>query len=162
VEEGARLVLDGRGVEVPGYAGGYYVGPTLFDHVKPGHFVGDEEIFGPVTSVKRVKDFEEGLAIMNGNRLANGSCIYTSSGRHAREFARRTHAGMVGVNVGIPVPFSIFPFSGHKQSFFGDLHTLGKEGVAFFTETKCVTSVWFTEADARSEVGTWDGTLTRS
>ena len=89
-----------------------------------------------MTSVKRVKDFEEGLAIMNANRFANGSSIYTSSGRYAREFARRTHGGMVGVNVGIPVPFSIFPFSGHKQSFFGDLHTLGKDGVAFFTETK--------------------------
>jgi malonate-semialdehyde dehydrogenase (acetylating)/methylmalonate-semialdehyde dehydrogenase len=161
VEEGAKLVLDGRDVEVPGYEDGYYLGPTVFDHVKPGHFVGDEEVFGPVTSVKRVKDLEEGLAVMNGSRFANGSSIYTSSGRHAREFARRTHAGMVGVNVGIPVPFSIFPFSGHKQSFFGDLHTLGKDGVAFFTETKSVTSVWFTEEDAGKKVGTWDGTLTR-
>jgi malonate-semialdehyde dehydrogenase (acetylating)/methylmalonate-semialdehyde dehydrogenase len=161
VDEGAKLVLDGRGQRVPGFEGGYYVGPTLFDGVKPGHFVGDDEIFGPVTSVKRVKDFEEGLAIMNGNRFANGSSIYTGSGRWAREFARRTHAGMVGVNVGIPVPFSIFPFSGHKQSFFGDLHAMGKDGVAFFTETKSVTSVWFTEADAKKKVGTWDGTLTR-
>ena len=96
VEEGAKLVLDGRGVKVPGYEGGYYVGPTIFDHVKPGIFVGDEEIFGPVTSIKRVKDFEEGLAIMNANRFANGSCIYTTSGRYAREFARRTDGGMVG------------------------------------------------------------------
>jgi malonate-semialdehyde dehydrogenase (acetylating)/methylmalonate-semialdehyde dehydrogenase len=162
VSEGARLVLDGRGVSVPGYENGYYVGPTILDHVKPGHYVGDEEIFGPVTSIKRVKDFEEGLAIMNANRFANGSCIYTTSGRSAREFARRTHGGMVGVNVGIPVPFSIFPFSGHKQSFFGDLHTMGKDGVAFFTETKSVTSVWFSEEDAKKSVSTWDGTLTRS
>lgn len=161
VDEGARLVLDGRGARVSGYEGGYYVGPTIFDQVKPGHFVGDEEVFGPVTSVKRVKDFEEGLAIMNGSRFANGSSIYTSSGRWAREFARRTHGGMVGINVGIPVPFSIFPFSGHKQSFFGDLHTMGKDGVAFFTETKSVTSVWFTEEDAKKKVSTWDGTLTR-
>lgn len=161
VEEGARLVLDGRGIEVPGYRGGYYVGPTIFDGVKAGHFVGDEEIFGPVTSIRRVEDFEEGLAVMNGNRFANGSSIYTSSGRWAREFARRSHAGMVGINVGIPVPFSIFPFSGHKQSFFGDLHTMGKDGVAFFTETKSVTSVWFTEEDAKKKVSTWDGTLTR-
>ena len=161
VEEGAELILDGRGITVPGYEKGYYVGPTIFDHVKPGHFVGNEEIFGPVTSVKRIKDFEEGLAIMNANRFANGSCIYTSSGRHAREFARRSDAGMVGVNVGIPVPFSIFPFSGHKQSFFGDLHAMGKDGVAFYTETKSVTSVWFTEEDSRKAVSTWDGTLTR-
>jgi len=162
VDEGATLVLDGRGAKVPGYEGGYFVGPTILDHVKPGSYVGEEEIFGPVTSIKRVKDFEEGLAIMNANRFANGSCIYTTSGRHAREFAKRTDGGMVGINVGIPVPFSIFPFSGHKQSFFGDLHTLGKDGVAFFTETKSVTSVWFSEEDAKKAVSTWDGTLTRS
>lgn len=162
VDEGATLVLDGRGVKVPGYEDGYFVGPTILDHVGPGNYVGDEEIFGPVTSIKRVKDFEEGIAIMNANRFANGSCIYTTSGRHAREFAKRTDGGMVGINVGIPVPFSIFPFSGHKQSFFGDLHTLGKDGVAFFTETKSVTSVWFSEEDAKKAVSTWDGTLTRS
>jgi malonate-semialdehyde dehydrogenase (acetylating) / methylmalonate-semialdehyde dehydrogenase len=161
IQEGAKLVLDGRNVKVPGHEEGYYVGPTIFDHVKPGHYVGDEEIFGPVTSIKRVKNFEEGLAIINASRFANGSCIYTTSGRHAREFTRRSDAGMVGVNVGIPVPFSIFPFSGHKQSFFGDLHTMGKDGVAFFTETKSVTSVWFTEEDSKKAVSTWDGTLTR-
>ena len=101
----------------------------------PEHSVSNDEIFGPVTCIKRVKDFEEGLAIMNGNRFANGSCIYTSSGRYAREFAKRTHGGMVGINVGIPVPFSIFPFTGHKDSFFGDLRH-GQDGVAFFTETR--------------------------
>ena len=162
VQEGAELVLDGRGAKVPGFENGYFVGPTIFDRVKPGHAIGDEEIFGPVTCVKRVKSFEEGLEIMNANRFANGSCIYTSSGLHAREFARRTHGGMVGINVGIPVPFSIFPFTGHKDSFFGDLHAMGKDGVAFFTETKAVTSVWFTEEDAKKAVSTWDGTLTRN
>jgi len=161
VQEGAKLVLDGRGAQVPGFENGYYVGPTIFDRVQPGMTVGDEEIFGPVTCIKRVRDFEHGLAIMNANRFGNGSCIYTASGRAAREFARRTEAGMVGVNVGIPVPFSIFPFSGHKDSFFGDLHTMGRDGVAFYTETKSVTSVWFTEEDARKAVSTWDGTLTR-
>jgi len=162
VDEGAELVLDGRGASVPGFEDGYFVGPTIFDHVKPEHKIGDDEIFGPVTCIKRVKDFEEGLAIMNANRFANGSCIYTSSGRHAREFAKRTHGGMVGINVGIPVPFSIFPFTGHKDSFFGDLHAMGKDGVAFFTETKAVTSVWFTEEDSKKAVSTWDGTLTRN
>ena len=162
VDEGARLVLDGRGATVPGCENGYFVGPTIFDNVLPEHSVGNDEIFGPVTCIKRVKDFEEGLAIMNANRFANGSCIYTSSGRHAREFAKRTHGGMVGINVGIPVPFSIFPFTGHKDSFFGDLHAMGKDGVAFFTETKAVTSVWFTEEDSKKAVSTWDGTLTRN
>ena len=162
VEEGATLVLDGRGAKVAGFDNGYFVGPTIFDNVKPEHAIGNEEIFGPVTCIKRVKDFEEGLAIMNGNRFANGSCIYTSSGRYAREFAKRTHGGMVGINVGIPVPFSIFPFTGHKDSFFGDLHAMGKDGVAFFTETKAVTSVWFTEEDSKKAVSTWDGTLTRN
>jgi malonate-semialdehyde dehydrogenase (acetylating)/methylmalonate-semialdehyde dehydrogenase len=162
VEEGATLVLDGRTVNVPGHEGGFYVGPTIFDHVKPGMSIGEEEIFGPVTCVKRIKSFEEGLAITQANRFGNGSCIYTTNGRAAREFARRTDAGMVGINVGIPVPFSIFPFSGHKQSFFGDLHAIGTDGVAFYTETKCVTSVWFGEGDGNTNVATWDGTLTRS
>ncbi len=162
VSEGATLVLDGRNATVAGCENGYFVGPTIFDHVKPEHSVGNDEIFGPVTCIKRVKDFEEGLAIMNANRFANGSCIYTTSGLHAREFAKRTHGGMVGINVGIPVPFAIFPFTGHKDSFFGDLHAMGKDGVAFFTETKAVTSVWFTEEDSKKTVSTWDGTLTRN
>ena len=161
VDEGGRLVLDGRDVTVDGYEGGFWVGPTILDNVGPDNWAGTHEIFGPVTSIKRVKDFEEGINIMNANPFANGSCIYTSSGYHAREFSRRTHAGMVGINVGIPVPFSTFPFTGHKDSFFGDLHAMGKDGVAFFTETKAVTSVWFTEEHAKEKVSTWDGTLTR-
>ena len=109
--------------------------------------VGRDEIFGPVLCVKRVKDFGEGLEVMNANPFANGSVVYTQSGHYAREFALRTHGGMVGVNVGIPVPVGIFPFSGHKNSFFGDLHALGKDGVRFYTETKCVTT-WFDEQSA--------------
>jgi len=162
VAEGGELVLDGRGVQVDGYEGGFYVGPTILDRVGPDNWAGTHEIFGPVTAIKRVRDFEEGIAVMNANPFANGSCIYTSSGYSAREFASRTDAGMVGVNVGIPVPFSIFPFSGHKQSFFGDLHAMGKDGVAFFTETKSVTTTWFTEEHRHQAVGTWDGMTTRS
>mgnify|MGYP000853822836 CR=1 FL=1 len=161
VDEGGDLVLDGRDVSVDGYEGGYYVGPTILDRVGADNWAGTYEIFGPVTSIKRVKDFEEGIGIMNANPFANGSCIYTSSGHHAREFAKRTHAGMVGVNVGIPVPFSTFPFTGHKDSFFGDLHAMGKDGVAFFTETKAVTTTWFTEEHRHQKVGTWDGMTTR-
>ncbi len=161
VEEGAELVLDGRGVVVEGFEGGFFLGPTILDHVTPGMTVGDREIFGPVTCVKRVNDFEEGLELMNASEFANGSCIFTEKGHYAREFSRRTHAGMVGVNVGIPVPISVFPFSGHKNSFFGDLHVLGKDGVAFYTEAKCVTTRWFGARKA-TKVSTWEGTITRT
>lgn len=157
--EGARLVLDGRKATVPGYEQGFFVGPTIFDHVSPDMSVGDREIFGPVLCVKRVRDFEHGLAVMNANPFANGSVIYTGSGRYAREFARHTHGGMVGVNVGIPVPVCSFGFTGHKQSFFGDLHVMGSDGVRFYTESKNVTSTWFYE-ESSVHVDTWDGMLT--
>ena len=160
LDEGAELVLDGRNVVVPGYENGFYLGPTILDHVKPGMTVGDREIFGPVLCIKRVKTFEEGLAVMNANPFANGSVIFTQSGYYAREFARHTDGGMVGVNVGIPVPVGMFPFSGHKLSFIGDLHCLGKDGFRFYTETKVVTSHWFDEEEGRStNVSTWDGTI---
>lgn len=161
VEEGAKLVLDGRGVTVPGYENGFYLGPTLFDHVKPGMSVGDREIFGPVLCIKRVKDFEEGLELMNANEFANGSVIYTQSGYYAREFARRTHGGMVGINVGIPVPLGMFGFTGHKNSFFGDLHAMGTDAVRFFTEQKNVTAHWFSEEEAREAkvLNSWDGMI---
>lgn len=161
VEEGAELVLDGRATVVEGFEGGFFVGPTIFDHVKPGMSIGEAEIFGPVVCVKRVADFEEGLALMNANPFANGSCIFTESGHYAREFARRTHGGMVGINVGIPVPISVFPFCGHKGSFYGDLHVLGKDGINFYTETKTVTSRWFGRAQASGKVSTWEGTMNR-
>ena len=160
VEEGAKLVLDGRKVCVKGYENGFYLGPTLFDHVKPGMTIGDREIFGPVLCIKRVKDFEEGLAIMNGNEFANGSVIYTQNGYYAREFSRRTHGGMVGINVGIPVPLGMIGFTGHKNSFFGDLHAMGTDAVRFYTELKSVTAHWWSEAEAREgKVSTWDGMM---
>ncbi|MDR1193973.1 MAG: CoA-acylating methylmalonate-semialdehyde dehydrogenase [Peptococcaceae bacterium] len=160
IEEGAELVLDGRGYKVPGYENGFFVGPTILDHVKAGMSVGDQEVFGPVLCVKRVKDFEEGIRIMNDNPFANGSVIFTQNGHYAREFVKRTDGGMVGVNVGIPVPVGVFPFSGHKQSFFGDQHCLGKDGIRFYTESKTVTSRWFDEAEMKREkIDTWDGTI---
>ncbi len=162
VEEGADLVLDGRGLVVPGYEKGFFVGPTIFDNVNEDMTVGRDEIFGPVLAIKRVEDFEEGINIMNASRFANGSCIFTESGYYAREFARRTHAGMVGINVGIPVPVSFFPFAGHKDSFFGESHVFGLDGIRFFTETKVVTSRWFTDADKKQKkVDTWEGTVNR-
>ena len=160
IEEGAELVLDGRNAAVPGYENGFYLGPTIFDHVTPEMSVGDKEIFGPVLCIKRVKTFEEGLELMNKNEFANGSVIFTQSGYYAREFAKRTHGGMVGVNVGIPVPVGIFPFTGHKNSFFGDLHALGKDGLRFYTETKAVTTRWFDEEEMKAtKVDTWDGSV---
>lgn len=149
IKEGAKLVLDGRNVVVPGYEGGFYLGHTIFDHVTPEMAIGSKEIFGPVLCIKRVKDFEEGLALMNANEFANGSVIFTQNGYYAREFAKRTDGGMVGINVGIPTPYLTFPFSGHKNSFFGDLHCLGKDGIRFYTETKCVTTKWFDEEDMK-------------
>ena len=160
VEEGAKLVLDGRDVKVPGYENGYYVGHTIFDHVTPEMTIGQREVFGPVLCIKRVNSFEEGLQLMNSNPFANGSVIFTQNGYYAREFARRTDGGMVGVNVGIPVPIGVFSFTGHKLSFFGDLHCHGKDAFRFYTETKTVTTRWFDEEEMKKEsVDSWDGSL---
>jgi len=162
VKEGAKLVLDGRKIVVPGFEKGHFLGPTIFDHVTPGMSCGDQEIFGPVTHIKRVKDFEEGLAIMNANEFANGSAIFTRDGKMAREFALRTDGGMVGINVGIPVPISYFPFSGQKRSFFGDLHVLGKDGVKFYTKAKTVTTQWYAqESGDPGKISTWEGIMNK-
>lgn len=158
IQEGAQLVMDGRNVKVEGYEDGYYIGHTIFDHVTDDMTIGTREVFGPVLCIKRVKDFEEGIELMNRNPFANGSVIFTQSGHYAREFAKRTDGGMVGVNVGIPVPIGVFPFCGHKQSFFGDLHCHGKDAFRFFTESKCVTTRWFDEEEKQKKhVDTWDG-----
>jgi malonate-semialdehyde dehydrogenase (acetylating)/methylmalonate-semialdehyde dehydrogenase len=162
IREGAKLVLDGRDPSVPaGCERGFFVGPTILDHVTEEMSCGREEIFGPVLCIKRVAGFEEGLQIMNNSPFANGSVIYTESGHYAREFAKRTDAGMVGINVGIPVPLGVFGFTGHKQSFFGDLHCMGRDGFIFFTESKSVTSTWYTGTKVPAKASTWDGTMTR-
>ena len=160
IKKGDYIVLDPDGLVknvVPGYENGFFVGPTILDHVTPEMTVGNREIFGPVTCIKRVKDYEEGIAIMNANPFANGSCIFTQSGYYSRKFAMETDGGMVGINVGIPVPTAYFPFSGNKDSFFGDLHVLGKDGYRFFTRAKTVTTHWFDEAAGKRKVGTWEG-----
>ena len=160
LQERAELVLDGRDVVVKGFENGFYLGPTILDRVTPEMTVGQREIFGPVLCIKRVKTFEEGLAVMNANPFANGSVIYTQNGYYAREFVRNTDGGMVGVNVGIPVPVGVFSFTGHKNSFFGDLHCLGRDSFKFFTDSKTVTTHWFDEHEAKStHVTTWDGTI---
>lgn len=162
IKEGAKLILDGRNPQVPtGCEKGFYVGPTIFDHVTEEMSCGREEIFGPVLCIKHVDNFEEGLAIMNNSRFANGSVIYTQNGYYARKFAHETHGGMVGINVGIPVPVGIFGFTGQKQSFFGDLHMMGRDGFIFYTESRNVTQTWFAEdQENQGRVDTWDGTMT--
>lgn len=162
VEEGADLVLDGRNYKVEGYEEGFFVGPTIFDHVTPEMSIGDCEIFGPVLSIKRVKDFDEGIAIMNKNPFANGSSIFTQDGYFARRFELETDGGMVGVNVGIPVPTAYYPFSGNKESFIGDLHVLGDDGFRFYTRAKTITRHWFAEdGSPRKKLDSWEGTVER-
>jgi malonate-semialdehyde dehydrogenase (acetylating)/methylmalonate-semialdehyde dehydrogenase len=139
-KEGAKLVRDGRKDTCD--ADGYYLGTTIFDNVKPNMRIAREEIFGPVLSVIRARDLPHALEIVNGSEHGNASSIYTKSGAAARQFSENAQTGMVGVNLGVPAPVAMFPFSGWKNSFFGDAHALGKDGVRFYTETKVVTSRW--------------------
>lgn len=141
-KEGAKLLVDGRGVKVEGHEGGYYVGATLFDKVTTDMSIYREEIFGPVLSVVRVNDFEEALALPTNHEFGNGVAIYTRDGDTAREFARRVDVGMVGVNVPIPVPIAYYTFGGWKASGFGDLNQHGPDAFRFYTKTKTVTSRW--------------------
>ncbi|MGB9104186.1 MAG: CoA-acylating methylmalonate-semialdehyde dehydrogenase [Terriglobales bacterium] len=140
VKQGAKLARDGR--KDTSDAQGFYLGTTIFDNVKPEMRIAREEIFGPVLSVIRARDLDHALEIVNHSEHGNASSIYTKSGAAARHFSANTQTGMVGVNLGVPAPVAMFPFSGWKNSFFGDLHALGKDGVRFYTETKVVTSRW--------------------
>ena len=142
VAQGATLVTDGRGIKVPGYEGGYFVGPTLFDHVNTEMTIYREEIFGPVLIVLRAASFDEVIDLVNSNPYANGTAIFTASGAAARRFQNEIEVGMVGINVPIPVPMAFFSFGGWKSSLFGDLHMHGMEGVYFYTRTKAVTTRW--------------------
>ena len=143
IEEGARLILDGRNRIVEGHEGGFYIGPTIFDHVRPEMTIAREEIFGPVLSIIRAGDLDEALELANRSEYGNAASIFTGSGRAARDFYDRIQAGMVGVNVGVAAPMTFFPFAGWKRSFFGDLHSHGKDGIRFYTETRVVISRWF-------------------
>jgi malonate-semialdehyde dehydrogenase (acetylating)/methylmalonate-semialdehyde dehydrogenase len=157
VTEGASLMLDGRDCKVEGHPNGFYLGPTIFDHVTNDMVIGCEEIFGPVLSIKRTSSFDAGIEMINASPYGNGAAIYTTSGYYAREFARRIQAGMVGINVGIPVPLGFFSFTGWKHSFFGDLHSHGKDGVLFYTEKKSITYRWHEDPQAQfRDMGTWD------
>jgi malonate-semialdehyde dehydrogenase (acetylating)/methylmalonate-semialdehyde dehydrogenase len=142
VSDGAALVADGRGVRVPGCEDGFFVGPTLFDRVRPDMRIYREEIFGPVLSVVRVADYAAALALVNSHEFANGAAVFTQSGALAHAFARDVQIGMVGVNVPIPVPMAFHSFGGWRHSLFGDHHIHGPEGVRFYTRLKTVTQRW--------------------
>jgi malonate-semialdehyde dehydrogenase (acetylating)/methylmalonate-semialdehyde dehydrogenase len=142
VEEGAMLVLDGRRPAIAGHPDGFFVGPTLFDHVKPSHAIYREEIFGPVLSVVRAESLDEAIGLINANPYANGAAVFTRSGHAARVFQQDCEVGMAGVNVPIPVPMAFFSFGGWRNSLFGDLHVHGMDGVRFYTRTKVMTSRW--------------------
>jgi malonate-semialdehyde dehydrogenase (acetylating)/methylmalonate-semialdehyde dehydrogenase len=151
VTEGAELVVDGRGREIPNCGEGYFLGGCLFDHVKPEMRVYQEEIFGPVLSLLRVESYEAGLKLINEHEYGNGCAIFTRDGDAARDFVSRVQVGMVGVNVPIPVPSAFHSFGGWKASLFGDHHVYGPEGVRFYTKLKAVTSRWPTSIRAGAQ-----------
>ncbi|MFV9474524.1 CoA-acylating methylmalonate-semialdehyde dehydrogenase [Advenella sp. RU8] len=142
IQEGATLVVDGRGYRVPGHENGFFTGGTLFDHVTPEMRIYKEEIFGPVLSCVRVKDLGEAIELINNHEFGNGVSCFTSDGHTAREFGRRIQVGMVGINVPIPVPMAWHGFGGWKKSLFGDMHAYGEEGVRFYTRQKSIMQRW--------------------
>jgi malonate-semialdehyde dehydrogenase (acetylating)/methylmalonate-semialdehyde dehydrogenase len=142
VDEGAELVVDGRGFALQGYEKGFFLGPTLFDRVTPDMKTYQEEIFGPVLQIVRAESFEEALKLPSEHQYGNGVAIFTRNGRAAREFAARVNVGMVGINVPIPVPVAYHTFGGWKRSAFGDVNQHGMEGVRFWTKVKTVTARW--------------------
>ena len=142
VDEGAELVVDGRGFSLQGFEKGFFIGPSLFDQVKAGMRTYQEEIFGPVLQIVRAETFEEALALPSAHQYGNGVAIFTRNGRAAREFASRVQVGMVGINVPIPVPVAYHSFGGWKRSAFGDVNQHGLEGVRFYTKVKTITARW--------------------
>ena len=142
VKEGAKLVVDGRNLKLQGYENGFYIGGCLFDNVKKNMRIYKEEIFGPVLSVVRVKDFDEATKLINDHEFGNGTSIYTRDGDVGRTFASKIKIGMVGINIPIPVPVAFHSFGGWKRSLFGDQHMHGVEGVRFYTKLKTITSRW--------------------
>lgn len=147
-QEGAKVSADGRGVKVQGAPGGFFLGATIVEDVRTDMKLAQEEVFGPVLNVMHMSDLDEAIALANASSYGNGASIFTRSGGAAREFKQRVRAGMIGVNVGVPAPMSMFPFSGWNESFFGDLHMQGRAGAQFYTQPKVTTSRWFLEGEA--------------
>ncbi len=143
VKDGAKPLIDGRGIKVPGYEKGHFVGPTILDNCTPDMTVTKDEIFGPVVSVLRMKTLDEAIDFMNSSPFGNAASIYTQNGRSARDFRYKLQVGNIGINVGIVAAMAYFPFAGYKDSFFGDLHGQGKDAIKFFTDRKVVITRWF-------------------
>lgn len=141
VEEGAKLIRDGR-EDVKAQEKGYYIGATIFDQVSMDMKIWQDEIFAPVLSIIRVKGLDEAIEVTNQSPFANGSCLFTRDGGNVRQFREKIDAGMLGINIGVPAPMAFFPFSGWKDSFYGDLHANGKDAVEFYTRKKVVTTRW--------------------
>jgi malonate-semialdehyde dehydrogenase (acetylating) / methylmalonate-semialdehyde dehydrogenase len=153
VNEGAKLVLDGRNLRVEGHEDGFYVGPTLFDEVTTDMAIYKEEIFGPVLIVLRTDTIDDAIELITANPYGNGTAIFTSNGAAARKFQNEIQVGMIGINIPIPVPMAFYSFGGWKDSLFGDLHVHGPEGVAFYTRGKVVTTRWPVPRDSAVELG---------
>lgn len=142
VKAGAKLVLDGRHLQVTGYEQGSFVGPTILEDVTPDMAIAQEEVFGPVLALMKADSFEDAVTIVNRSRFGNAASIFTSNGKYAREFKYRVNAGNIGVNIGVAAPSASFPFGGQKDSFFGDLHGQGSDAIEFYTERKIVIERW--------------------
>jgi malonate-semialdehyde dehydrogenase (acetylating)/methylmalonate-semialdehyde dehydrogenase len=151
IQEGAKLVVDGRGLKLQGYENGFFLGGCVFDEVKPEMRIYKEEIFGPVLSVVRADTFDAATKLVNDHEYGNGTAIFTRDGDAAREFCNRAQIGMVGVNVPIPVPMAFHSFGGWKRSLFGDMAVYGSEGMRFYTKLKTITSRWPTGIRAGAE-----------
>ena len=151
VQAGAKLVVDGRGIDIDGSSDGFWLGPTLFDNVPPEASIYTEEIFGPVLSVVRVPSFDRAIDLVNANPYGNGTALFTTDGSLARRYQSEVEVGMVGINVPIPVPAAAYSFGGWKSSLFGDNHAYGPDGVQFFTRSKVVTSRWPPVATPRAQ-----------
>ncbi|MEE9180038.1 MAG: aldehyde dehydrogenase family protein, partial [Vicinamibacteria bacterium] len=141
-DEGAHLLVDGRGTSIPGYERGNFIGPTVLQDVKPQGEIARTEIFGPVLGLMHVETVEEAIAFINRGSYGNMACLFTNSGAAARKFRYQAQVGNIGINVGVAAPMAFFPFSGWKDSFFGDLHAQGRHAVEFFTQTKVVVERW--------------------
>ena len=142
IDEGAKIVLDGRGKHVDGYKDGSFVGPTILDDVKPEMTVAKDEIFGPVLSIMHAPDFDTAVEYINASRYGNAASLFTSNGKYARDFKYRVNAGNIGINIGVAAATASFPFGGQKESFFGDLHGQGMDGVEFYTDKKVLIERW--------------------
>jgi malonate-semialdehyde dehydrogenase (acetylating)/methylmalonate-semialdehyde dehydrogenase len=142
MSEGARVLVDGRSASIPGYESGYFVRPTILDNVNPQSDIAGMEIFGPVLSLMHVQTIDEAIELVNATAYGNMACLFTTSGAAARKFRYEAQAGNIGINIGVAAPMAFFPFSGWKDSFFGDMHAQGRDAIEFYTQQKVVVERW--------------------